>query len=111
MPAGHCTVRQVAQRILAKSAIGIHDDNDVGRVEAQVPHPELQCIALAAAHRIGTHRHFDACCRDNCGGVVSAVIGDHEDAVVGSELGLNVADGGKYPHPLVMGGNKYGRPM
>ena len=111
MPAGHCTFRQVAQRILAKPAIGIHDDNDVGRVEAQVPHTELQCIALAAAHRIGTHRHFDACCLDNCGSVISAVIGDHEDAVVGSELGLNVVDGGKYSHPLVMGGNKYGRPM
>ena len=76
-----------------------------------MPHPELQRIALAAAHRISTHRHFDACCLDNRGSVIRAIIGDHEDAVVGSELGLNVPDGGKYSHSLVMGGNEYGRPM
>ena len=99
------------QFILAKPAIGIHDDNDVGRVEAQLPHTELQCIALAAARSIAANRHFDACCPYYGGGVINAVIGDHEDAVVGSELGLNVLDGGKYSHSLVMGRNKYGRPM
>jgi len=36
---------------------------------------------------------------------------EHEDTVVGSELGLNVPDGGKYSGPLVMGGNEYGRSM
>ena len=87
------------QRILAKPAIGIHDDNDVGRVEAQMPHTELQRIALAAARGIGANRHFDSCCPDNRGSVISAVVRDHEDAVMGSELGLNVPDGGKYSTP------------
>jgi len=38
----------MAQRVLTESAIGIHGDDDVGWIEAQVLHPELQCIAVAA---------------------------------------------------------------
>jgi hypothetical protein len=109
--AGHRTVRQVAQRKLAKPAIGIHDDNDGGRVEREMPHTELQRIALAAPRRIGAHRHFDASRLYNRGCVVSAVVRHHENAVVGSELGLHIPNGRKYPHPLVMRRNEHGRSM
>ena len=61
-----------------------------------MPHAELQSKALAAAHRISANGHFDACCLDNRRGVIRAIICDHENAVVGSKLGLNVTDGGKY---------------
>jgi len=42
----------VPQRILTEPAIGIHDDNDIGRVDAQVLHTEFQRIAFAAAREI-----------------------------------------------------------
>src|SRR6185295_3350513 len=77
----------------------------------EVPHTELQCVALAAACRISTNNHFDPCCPDNLGSVIRAVIRDHEDAVTRSELGLHVPDGWKYSRTLIMRGNEYGRPM
>jgi hypothetical protein len=67
-------------------------------------HAKLQRITLAAARSIGAHCHFDPCCPDNLGGVVRAIIRDHEDTVVGSELGLNVPDGGKYSGPSLWAG-------
>src|SRR5205823_2372029 len=88
-----------------------HDDNDIGRVDGQVPHAELQRIALAAARRISANRHFDARRLTYRGSIIRTVIGDHEDAVVGPELGLNVPDGRKYSRSLVMSGNEDGRAM
>ena len=76
-----------------------------------MPHPELQCIALAAACRIRTNNHFDPCRPGNRGSVIRAIIRDHEDAITRSELSLYVMDGGKYSRSLVMRGNKYSRPM
>ena len=49
------------QRILAELAIGIHDDNDVGRVEPQVSHTELKRIAFTTLCGISadTLRHYE----------------------------------------------------
>jgi hypothetical protein len=97
------------QRIRAEPAIGIHNDNDVGRVETQVPYTELQRIAFAAARWIRANYHFDPCCLDNRSRVIGAIVHDHEDAVIGSELSLNIPDGAKYSHPLVVSRNEDSR--
>ena len=65
----------------------------------------IQRVAFAAARGISANYHFDSCCLDNRGRVISAIIRDHEDAVIGAELGLNVPDGGKYSPSLVVSGN------
>src|SRR5262245_13735696 len=76
-----------------------------------MPHTELQRITFAAARGISANWHFDPCCLDHRGSVISAIIREHEDAIIGSELGLNVPDGGKYSRPLVMSGNEDRRSM
>jgi hypothetical protein len=101
----------VPQGILTEPAVGIQYDNDVGRIETQVPHTELQRIAFATACGIGANYHVDPCRMDYRGGIIRTIIGDHEDAVIRSDLCLNVAECGKYSRPLIMSGNKDGRPV
>jgi hypothetical protein len=79
----------VPQRVLAEPAIGIQDDNDIGKVETEVAHTELQRITFAAARGISANCHVGPCCVNNRSGIISAIIRDHEDAVIGSELGVN----------------------
>ena len=74
-----------------------------------MPYAELQRVALAAAFSVSANNHFDPSCTRDRGSVVGAIIRDHEDAVERSDLRLNIPNGGKYLHPLVMCGNQYGR--
>jgi hypothetical protein len=97
------------QRPLAQPTIGIEDDDDIGGIGGQVPHAKLQRIAFAAARRVGANYDFCPCCLGNFCRIVGAIICDHQDVVMGSELSSDIIEGGQYPGSFVVCGNKHAR--
>jgi hypothetical protein len=92
------------------TAIRIKDDDGGRRIGAQLFTGEGQRETLAAASRVVTLDHVDAEAARNSSGVVTAVVGDHQDREVGAGRRGQRAQGPADNPFFIMGGQDDDRP-
>ncbi len=96
------------QRVGPEAAVGVDDRDNHGRILGQMPEAVIERVALADACRLVANDDLRACVRRDLRRVVRAIVGDHEQAVPGAQLGLDVEQGIAHAHAFVVRGNKNG---
>jgi hypothetical protein len=99
---------QARKRAFANDAVGVDNHDDVRRCVGQSSHAKVQGIALAAQLRVTSLDHLGAGLPGHVGGVIGAIVGNDEDAVVGTELRLQTRQSGEQATLFVVGRDQDG---
>jgi hypothetical protein len=92
----------------ADLAVGIHHHHHVRRRVTQGIHTKSQGMAFSAQAGVLALQHLGTTGACHAGGVVLAVVGNHQQAVVRSELALQAVQGGQEVERFVMGWHQNG---
>jgi hypothetical protein len=87
----HRAVGEAPDRTGNDVAVGVEDDQHVGRARSQMRDPRVERQPLAPMRRVDPFEHLGPPCAGDGRRVVGAVVGDDEDAVSGPELGQDTS--------------------
>ena len=110
-PVRHCAGRcQSVDCVLAKPAIGVNDDYDLGWICAEMLKAPVQRISLADFFGIMALDDLGARCCGDSGGIVGAIVRDDEQPIAWTQLRLDVFDRGQKSCAFVVCWHENGKP-
>ena len=93
---------ETSNQVCLKPAVGVDEENEIGRVLAEMRDGPPHRITLANSFSVIADNDLGTRRRSDCRGIVSAIIGDDDQTVSGAKLQLDIFQRWNEAQALIM---------